>query len=92
MIGKTTQQQLVLKFVVFMNIQAVKVEAYIFYYIKEPFLGSFVFDILQIQREWFFFTKFFEEYFQVFQVTGRNLANFASILSYFFTILKMVIL
>ena len=51
MIGKTTQQELVLKFVVFMNIQAVKVEAYIFYYIKEPFLGSFVFDILQIQRE-----------------------------------------
>ena len=46
MIGKTTQQELVLKFVVFMNIQAVKVEAYIFYYIKEPFFGSFVFDIL----------------------------------------------
>ena len=46
MIGKTTQQELVLKFVVFMNIQAVKVEAYIFYYIKEPFFGSFEFDTL----------------------------------------------
>ena len=46
MIGKTTQQELVLKFVVFMNIQAVKVEAYIFYYIKEPFFGTFVFDTL----------------------------------------------
>ena len=46
MIGKTTQQELVLKFVVFMNIQAVKVEAYIFYYIKEPFFVSFMFDIL----------------------------------------------
>ena len=46
MIGKTTQQELVLKFVVFMNIQAVKVEAYIFYYIKEPFFGSFVFEAL----------------------------------------------
>ena len=46
MTGKTTQQELVLKFVVFMNIKAVKVEAYIFYYIQEPFFGSFVFDIL----------------------------------------------
>ena len=46
MIGKTTQQELVLKIVLCMNIQAVKVEAYIFYYIKEPFFGTFVFDTL----------------------------------------------
>ena len=46
MIGKTTQWELVRNFSVVMNIQAVKVEAYIFYYIKEPFFGTFVFDTL----------------------------------------------
>ena len=34
MIGKTTQQGLVLKFVIFMKIQDIKAEDYIFYYTK----------------------------------------------------------
>ena len=57
MIGKTTQQELVLKFVVFMNIQAVKVEAYIFYYIKEPFLVVLCLISCKFRESEFFFTK-----------------------------------
>ena len=46
MIGKRIQWGLVSKLALVMNIQAVKVEAFIFYYIKEPFFGSFEFNAL----------------------------------------------
>ena len=35
-----------LKIIGILNIQAAKVEAFIFYFIKEPFLGIFNFDTL----------------------------------------------
>ena len=58
---------LVSEFFVVMNIQAVKVEAFIFYFIKEPF---FVVLILIL----------FEEFFLVFfKVTDRKMVNFASV-------------
>ena len=81
-----------LKIIGILNIQAAKVEAFIFYFIQEPF---WVFSTLiphKIKGVKNFAPKIFEEFSQYIYATHTKIIKFAQLFKHFLIIQKTVIL